>query len=284
MDKSMDKPSFGVALVSGGVAGTVTDVALFPLDTIKTRLQSAQGFRAAGGFRGVYKGLSAAALGSAPGAAIFFSTYEMSKQAVEKPAAARGIHASVVHMGCASLGEVMACLVRVPTEVVKQRMQAGMHSSMASVVNDVLRNQGVFGLYQGYGITIMREIPFSLVQFPLYEVMKGKIRAARGGKEPFAVESALCGSLSGAIAAAATTPLDVLKTRLMLGSDAEGRPYTGVADTLTRLVEEGRASGPGGVNRVLFSGLGPRVMWISIGGFVFFGAYEQSKRAIISLS
>ena len=163
MDKSMDKPSFGVALVSGGVAGTVTDVALFPLDTIKTRLQSAQGFRAAGGFRGVYKGLSAAALGSAPGAAIFFSTYEMSKQAVEKPAAARGIHASVVHMGCASLGEVMACLVRVPTEVVKQRMQAGMHSSMASVVNDVLRNQGVFGLYQGYGITIMREIPFSLV-------------------------------------------------------------------------------------------------------------------------
>ena len=178
----------------------------------------------------------------------------------------------------------MACLVRVPTEVVKQRMQAGMHPSMASVVGEVLRNQGVMGLYQGFGITIMREIPFSLVQFPLYEFMKSKIRSLRGGKEPLAVESALCGSLSGAVAAAATTPLDVLKTRLMLGSDAQGKPYTGAVDTLTRLIAEGRAQGSGGVNWVLFSGLGPRVMWISIGGFVFFGAYEQSKRALLSLA
>lgn len=49
------------------MAGTAVDVALFPLDTIKTRLQSADGFLKAGGLRGVYNGLSAAAVGSAPG-------------------------------------------------------------------------------------------------------------------------------------------------------------------------------------------------------------------------
>jgi len=49
------------------MAGTAVDVALFPLDTIKTRLQSSQGFFKAGGFKGVYSGLSAAAAGSAPG-------------------------------------------------------------------------------------------------------------------------------------------------------------------------------------------------------------------------
>ena len=38
----------------------------------------------------------------------------------------------------------------------------------------------------------------------------------KGGKVN-AGESALFGSLSGCVAAAATTPLDVLKTRLMLG-------------------------------------------------------------------
>lgn len=57
---------FLVALLAGGVAGTVTDIALFPLDSIKTRLQSAAGFVASGGFKGVYRGLLSAAAGSAP--------------------------------------------------------------------------------------------------------------------------------------------------------------------------------------------------------------------------
>lgn len=70
--------SFWTALVAGGMAGTSVDVALFPIDTLKTRLQSPQGFLKAGGFHGIYNGLGAAAAGSAPGAALFFSTYEVS--------------------------------------------------------------------------------------------------------------------------------------------------------------------------------------------------------------
>jgi hypothetical protein len=69
--------SFFTALVAGGMAGTSVDVALFPIDTLKTRLQSPQGFLKAGGFKGIYNGLGAAAVGSAPGAALFFSTYEV---------------------------------------------------------------------------------------------------------------------------------------------------------------------------------------------------------------
>lgn len=60
-------PTFLVSLLSGAIAGTTVDVALFPLDTIKTRLQAPGGFWRAGGFNGIYKGLSAAAVGSAPG-------------------------------------------------------------------------------------------------------------------------------------------------------------------------------------------------------------------------
>ena len=69
--------SFLAALICGGMAGTSVDVALFPIDTLKTRLQSPQGFIKAGGFHGIYNGLGAAAIGSAPGAALFFSTYEV---------------------------------------------------------------------------------------------------------------------------------------------------------------------------------------------------------------
>lgn len=82
-DSSKHSPiSFLNSLVSGGLAGTTVDVALFPIDTIKTRLQSPQGFRGAGGFKGIYNGLGAAAAGSAPGAALFFSTYEVRSSAL----------------------------------------------------------------------------------------------------------------------------------------------------------------------------------------------------------
>jgi hypothetical protein len=60
--------------VQGGAsAGLSVDMVLFPLDTIKTRLQSAQGFIKSGGFSGVYKGIGPQAIGSAPQAALFFS-------------------------------------------------------------------------------------------------------------------------------------------------------------------------------------------------------------------
>ena len=53
-------------LQAGGCAGMCVDLTLFPLDTIKTRLQSQQGFYKAGGFRGIYAGVPSAAVGSFP--------------------------------------------------------------------------------------------------------------------------------------------------------------------------------------------------------------------------
>lgn len=83
------------------------------------------------------------------------------------------------------------------------------------------------------------------------------------------LQGAVCGSIAGGVAASITTPLDVVKTRLMLGKDAQGVPYQGTLNTFSRVYQEG------GVAR-LFSGVGPRTMWISIGGFVFFGMYEKA--------
>ena len=43
------------------------DLLFFPIDTVKTRLQSSQGFRRAGGLSGIYKGVGSVIVGSAPG-------------------------------------------------------------------------------------------------------------------------------------------------------------------------------------------------------------------------
>jgi len=134
-------------------------------------------------------------------------------------------------------------------------------------------------------------------QFPLYEGAKKKWSQWQGYQvsafqvrpvclaaehPPIRAESwcvaqaSLCGSAAGGFSAAVTTPLDVVKTRLMLGADAEGVKYKGTMDAIRRINAEG------GAGR-FFAGVGPRTMWISIGGCVFFGAYESSKNFLATI-
>ncbi|ORX94079.1 mitochondrial carrier [Basidiobolus meristosporus CBS 931.73] len=252
------------------MAGTAVDTALFPLDTIKTRLQSKAGFIKSGGFSGIYSGLSSAVIGSAPGAAAFFVTYETLKTTLSGNEANES---PFVHMAAATGGEISACFVRVPTEVIKQRMQTKQHSTMSATIKALLRADGVLGFYRGYLSTVVREIPFTCIQFPLYERLKVEWGRYKGRKvEPW--EAGLCGSFAGGVAAAITTPLDVVKTRLMLSGHHQ---YSGIFGTMRRIyAEEGL--------RALFSGIGPRVMWISIGGYIFLGVYEKAKKTIGSFN
>ncbi|KAK0708950.1 mitochondrial carrier domain-containing protein [Lasiosphaeria miniovina] len=274
-------PAFQTALVAGALAGTTVDLSLFPLDTLKTRLQSSQGFFAAGGFRGIYRGLGSAVVGSAPGAAFFFYTYEATKAAVLGPSPT--VSPVVGHMLAASLGEVAACAVRVPTEVVKQRAQAGQHGgSSGAALRAILTLRatpaGLAGvwreLYRGWGITVMREVPFTVLQFPLWEALKawGRERRERTGRgllgDVGAAESALYGSLAGAVAAGVTTPLDVLKTRVMLSAQRESLA------TIVRTIVRDHGVRP------FFAGIGPRVMWISIGGAIFLGSYQWAVNTL----
>lgn len=269
-------PSFRSALLAGALAGTMVDLTLFPLDTLKTRLQSSAGFFAAGGFAGIYRGVGSALVGSAPGAAFFFCTYEAAKQGLASVAPAP-LPAPVLHMAAAGLGEVAACAVRVPTEVVKQRAQAGLHGgSSAAALRDILARysdpagrgglRGVWReLYRGWAITVFRELPFTAIQFPLWEAMKAwarNTRPASADADVSAVEGAIFGSVAGAVAAASTTPLDVLKTRVMLSKER-----VSVRHVFRRMARDE------GV-RPFFAGVVPRVTWISIGGAIFLGSYQ----------
>lgn len=274
MPEEQKESPFSLALIAGGCAGTTVDVALHPLDTLRTRLQSQEGFFASGGFRGVYRGILSAAMGSAPGAAVFFSTYETMKGVFKRMNG--GKEEPLQHACASSCGEVGACLVRVPTAVVTQNMQVGNYSTLTEAVKGTLKSGGPMGFYRGYGTTVAREIPFAFIQFPIYEGFKSYI-ASWQGQETSATQGAVCGSVAGAIAGAITTPLDVAKTRIMLEKPVEGqaKKYTGAYQTVSTIfAEEGTTA--------LFKGLGPRVMWITIGGFIFFGAYEKSTKMLFA--
>lgn len=114
-----------------------------------------------------------AAVGSAPGAALFFSSYETCKTLLPQFTPST-TPTPIIHMGSACVGEIIACLIRVPTEVVKQRYQANLLGtrSLLESLQGIYKIEGLKGFYHGYGITLLREIPFSFIQFPLYEAMK----------------------------------------------------------------------------------------------------------------
>src|SRR5690349_21164266 len=102
-----------------------------------------------------------------------------------------------------ALGEIIACIVRVPTENIKQNLQITRFSSPLLAIKGIYQSRGLMGFYTGYGTTIMREIPFSIIQFPIWE--KFKVVIANYQKRPCSsFESAIGGSFSGAIAAAIT--------------------------------------------------------------------------------
>ncbi|KAL9932097.1 hypothetical protein V8E36_009158 [Tilletia maclaganii] len=304
-------PAFTTSLIAGALSGLAVDIIFFPIDTIKTRLQSKQGFVAAGAFKGIYSGLTSVAVGSAPGAAIFFVTYESMKPVLRRQAEALGWRRSEpgIHMLAASTAEAAACLVRVPTEVIKSRQQTAAYGTSTSTREALklilFEGGGLRALYRGYGSTIAREIPFTCIQFPLYERIKAQFAAsnARSGTSPLPSgslssehtlplwQAALSGSCAGAVAAALTTPLDVVKTRIML---ERRRAVPRTATTIGQAVPS--AAAPSGVNirllptllhliknegfRGCFAGIVPRTLWIGFGGAVFLGTFEAGVRVL----
>lgn len=101
-------------------------------------------------------------------------------------------------------------------------MQTKQFHTASSAVSNVIRTEGILGLYRGFLSTVAREIPFCCIQFPLYEYFK-RVYACHYGRPAEPYQAALCGSVAGGIAAAITTPLDVCKTRIMLSSKVSGR-------------------------------------------------------------
>uniref|UniRef100_A0A914C6P2 S-adenosylmethionine mitochondrial carrier protein n=1 Tax=Acrobeloides nanus TaxID=290746 RepID=A0A914C6P2_9BILA len=202
--------------------------------------------------------MSSVALGAAPGSALFFMTYSATKHYLN-------IESVSGDAFRASLGEIAACLVRVPTELIKQRSQTTSTRSVFEIAKNVYKVDGFSGFYRGYWSLVAREIPFSFIEFPLWEWLKRKYAQLNGVKQCSSVESAACGSIAGAIAAGLTTPLDVAKTRIMLETGQR-------SSIVSMLFKIARNESPA----KLFSGIYPRMCYLSLGAFVFFFAYEFS--------
>lgn len=188
-----------------------------------------------------------------------------------------GKHHVLNHAVAASVAEVASCGVRVPYEVIKMRSQTMAGKEVMSnmvILRQTIAKEGLFGLYRGFSSTVIRDLPFSALQYPIWERLKLN-HLKRHKKPASASQSAYYGSIAGAIAAFLTTPLDVAKTRIMLAEKSDSLASGKVSLALKEVYAERGTRG-------LFAGVLPRCLWISVGAAIFLGSYEKALKMLNS--
>lgn len=111
-------------MVAGAVAGAAVDLVLYPIDTIKTRLQTdSMKELNIEALPALYSGLVGSLAGHVPSSALFFAIYQTSKVYWLEPSFGQG--AVAAQLLASALGNLGASTIRVPTEVVKTRLQVG---------------------------------------------------------------------------------------------------------------------------------------------------------------
>lgn len=271
-----------IGACAGAAAGAFTYAALLPIDAVKTRLQvqaaaapsvtSWQVFLdilRTDGPLGLYRGLSAVILGSASSSAVYFGTCELAKSLLRPH-----LPPFLVPPLAGASGNVSSSAIMVPKELITQRLQSGAATGRSwQVLLGILRADGFLGLYAGYAATLLRNLPAGVLSYSSFEYLKAFALRRRGGESLTPGESVLCGALAGAISAAVTTPLDVVKTRLMTRvGGAEGSRT--VLGTMREVVAE---EGLVGLSR----GIGPRVLHSACFAALGYCAFETAKLAIL---
>lgn len=149
----------------------------------------------------------------------------------------------------AAFANTIASTLRVPCELVKQRLQAGVYPSLLAAVTSLNAGGATLWLPRDAWLAqVARDVPFGVAMFITYESLS-RSRLGRGGEaladeQPTpaaigrggsvrpatvgrgntggALRSSMFGMVAGAIATLLTNPMDVLKTRVMTSTSAAG--------------------------------------------------------------
>jgi len=115
-------------VVAGALAAFTVDLLIYPLDTLKTRLQAPDyttRFPSGRGlYGGLYQGVGSVIIATLPAAGLFFTTYEETKSMLASSSSPlANAPPALSHMLASSTAELISCLVLTPAEIIKQRAQ-----------------------------------------------------------------------------------------------------------------------------------------------------------------
>jgi Mitochondrial carrier protein len=250
------------------------------------------------GVRGLYRGLGAVLVGGTPGTMLYLCSYELLK--VRLGTLGGGVTQGsggefALHFSCGMLAETIACVIYVPVDVVKERMQVqhstsnnmqGQYSNSWDALKQIMKTEGVSGIYRGYAATLASFGPFSALYFVFYERFKywtrerlakndPTITTLDNAEIPFAY-TLLSSCSAGALASWLTSPLDMAKLRLQIQRGKLSHPgetqviYRDMLDCL-------RCAYRGGGIPGLFRGAGARVLHFAPATTITMTSYETFR-------
>ncbi|GAB2293978.1 Carrier protein, mitochondrial [Dionaea muscipula] len=242
------------------------------------------------GFARLWRGTNAGLALAVPMVGIYLPCYDVFRDRMEAfvDEISPGMK-PVVPLVAGSLARSLACTSSYPIDLAKTRMQAfketgkkppgvwktlfGIISSVSGTNNSQSKLQSYRVLWTGLGVQLARDVPFSAICWSTVEPIRRRLRALTGDEaNAFNVlgTNFSAAFVAGSLAAAATCPLDVARTRRQIEKDPVRALRMTTKQTLIEVWRDGGIKG-------LFAGVGPRVgrAGPSVGIVVSF--YEVAK-------
>ncbi|CAK9002488.1 unnamed protein product [Durusdinium trenchii] len=212
----------GIRMALVAASAATAEAVTFPIDFGKTRMQlhaGRQTFSGAlasavrkEGIGGVYAGIQPAIVRHLVYSSLRISLYEDLRKRLT-----RHFSNSASSALAGLLGGGIAQAVASPADRLKVMLvHEGGRDGMVSLLQRILREEGVKGLYRGVVVNVQRAALVNLGELSTYDQAKKLILKRSGLDDGLAVHtlSAFC---SGFVASICATPADVVKSRVMAG-------------------------------------------------------------------
>ncbi|CAD7084895.1 unnamed protein product [Hermetia illucens] len=262
-------------MTAGAIAGVLEHCVMYPLDSVKTRMQSlsprTSGYGISYTLRNMIKtegllrpirGVSAVIAGAGPAHALYFGAYEFTKESLAKFTK----HNQINYIVSAVAATLIHDAISNPAEVIKQRLQMynSSYRSVLQCTRGIYRNEGFAAFYRSYSTQLIMNLPYQAIHFTTYEFFQNMLNKERK-YDPLV--HMMAGAAAGATASAFTTPLDVVKTLLNTQETGFTR---GMSEAIRQIY---RMAGPLG----FFKGLGARVLYAMPATAICWSTYEFFK-------
>lgn len=280
------------ACVAGSIAGLTEHFCLYPIDTIKTRLQSVlhnsrskisyRGFNHAlttivqtEGIVTLFRGLPAVLSAAIPSHAAYFGAYEYTKFKIGYYDASNTLKYNPFLLSLSGICATMAHdLIVTPFDVVKQRMQLKgcPYPNVCKCAIDTFSKEGYLSFFRSYPATVLLNIPVFCTNFVTYEFSKIFLKDSFLSNEESWQHHLLAGGFAGACAGLISNPLDIIKTTIQVNKDKSG--YIGIRDTVKQLYNHDKNLG----FRIFMSGSTARILYFIPSAAITWTTYEAVKR------